>query len=156
MKYALFLAALAAIAILCPQSAGAATPVACKIVSTADAGQLLGTPIVSVVTTPSAGNSTMCSYRTSSFMQHFTLAIVPFKSPDEARTEFHAMVSSPMNQVAPSQSISGLGDEAHRLGPAIYVLKRNNIYVFTLVAKDGNGAGALKTIALAKASIARL
>jgi hypothetical protein len=65
------------------------------------------------------------------------------------------MVTSPMTQTAPSMALPGIGDEAQRLGPSIFVRKGSNIYVFTLLAKDGNGAGATRTIALAKTSVGR-
>jgi hypothetical protein len=154
MKRTILLAAAAAIACMWPQFAGASTPDACKIVSTADAGSMLGTP-VTAVTTRAIGDSISCEYHTSS-LSRLAVTTVPFKTPAAAKSQFRAMISSPMNQVAPSESIAGVGDQAQRLGPSIYVLKGVNIYVFVLIGKDANGAGALKTIALAKASIARI
>jgi hypothetical protein len=154
MKRTILLAAVAAIGCMWPQIVGAATPEACKLVSTAAAGSMLGTP-VTAVTTRAIGDSISCEYHTSS-LSRLAVTTVPLKTPAAAKSEFRAMVTSPMNQVAPSESISGLGDEAQRLGPSIYVLKGANIYVFVLIAKDANGAAALKTIALAKASIARI
>jgi acyl-CoA reductase-like NAD-dependent aldehyde dehydrogenase len=74
----------------------------------------------------------------------------------EAKSQYHDMVTSKLTAAAPSLDVPGLGDEAHRLGPMIYVRKGSTIYVFTMIAKDGNGAGATRTIALAKSSIARL
>ena len=146
----LFVAAIVA-ACVYPQLAAADAPDACKVAGAGDVGKALGVPVTST-TARSAGS---CNYRTSAF-KSLTLTVVPQSSPAEAKTQYHEMVTSKLTYAAPSVDVPGLGDEAHRLGPSIYVRKNSTIYVFTMIAKDGNGAGAQRTIALAKASIARV
>jgi hypothetical protein len=154
MNRILLFAASAVVALVMPLSAGAATPDPCKVVSPADAAKALGSPVTG--TTPRAiGGSMSCGYHTSA-LPRLSVTIVPSASPAAAKSEFHSMVTSSMTYVAPSQDLSGIGDEAHRLGPSIYVRKGSNIYVFTMISKDDNGAGATRTIALAKSSITRI
>jgi hypothetical protein len=142
-------AAVAAFAFPHPGSA-AVDP--CKLVTSADAAKALAAPVTQT-TTRSIGGSNSCTYHTAA-PPRLTVTTEPFASPAEAKSEFHAMVTSPMTQAAPSSVEPGIGDEAQRLGPSIYVRKGSNIYVFTLLAKDGNGTGAARTIALAKTSAA--
>ena|ERR1700729_2618071 len=141
-------------ALLCPLGAAAADP-ACNIVQSVDAGKALGAP-VSTITTRSEAGHTACSYRASVGFKRIVVTIMPFKSPAEARTTFHAMVTDSRTYVAPSVNLAGIGDEAHRLGPSIYVRKNDTIYVFTQIAPDPTGAAGLRTVALAKTSIGRL
>ena len=49
-----------------------------------------------------------------------------------------------------------MGDGAERLGPSVYAVKGNTLYAFQPLEKDGNGAGAQRTIALAKSTLARV
>ena len=135
----------------CPLIAVADAPNACKIASTADVAKALGAPIAST-TARSAGS---CSYRTASFTS-LSVTVVPSSTPAEAKSTYHDMVTSKLTYAAPSVDVPGLGDEAHRLGPMIYVRKGSTIYTFTTIGKDGNGAGATRTIALAKASLAHV
>lgn len=151
MKRTLLLAAALAAASAWPHAAAADTPDACKIASAADVGKALGAPVVSTT----ARHAGTCSYRTSAFAS-LTISVVTPSSPAEAKSQYHDMVTSSVTQASPSVDVPGLGDEAHRLGPMIYVRKGSTIYVFTMIGKDGNGAGAARTIALAKTSIARV
>jgi hypothetical protein len=152
MKRTLMALTAAVAALGCPHvSSAAADP--CKLVTTADAAKALAAPVTQT-TTRVVGGSNSCTYHTAA-PPRLSVTTVPFASPTEAKSEFHQMVTSPMTQTAPSMALPGIGDEAQRLGPSIYVRKGSNIYVFTLLAKDGNGAGATRTIALAKTSVGR-
>jgi hypothetical protein len=133
----------------------ASTPHACSLVSFADAGRALDATVGSV-TTRSTGDEITCSYRATAGFTRLEFTTLPFKSAAEAKSEFHAMISDPRTYVAPSAALPSIGDEAHRLGPSIYVRKNATIYVFNQLAKDTNGAGALRTIVLAKTTISHI
>jgi hypothetical protein len=151
MKRTLLLATALVAASLMPHAAAAEPPDPCKMVSTADVGKALGTP----VTSTTARHAGTCSFRTAAFTS-LTITVVPQSSSAEAKSQYHDMVTNKLNYAAPSVDVLGLGDEAHRLGPMIYVLKGSTIYTFTMIGKDGNGAGAVRTIALARAGIAHV
>jgi hypothetical protein len=146
--------AVAVAALLWPHASSAASVGACKVVSSADAAKALGAP-VTAQTMRVVGGSNSCTYHTSA-LPRLSVTTMALASPAEAQSEFHQMVTSPLTQVAPSEAESGIGDETHRLGSSIYVRKGSTIYVFTLISKDANGAGALRTIAAAKASVSHL
>jgi len=135
-------------------SAAAAAPAACNAVSFAEAGKALGVP-VTAVTARTHGDATTCSYRASGSFKRLEVSILPFKSQADAKSDFHAMVTDPRLHLAPSVDLTGIGDEAHRFGPTVYVRKNGTVYVFTQLAPDPSGTAALRTISLAKASIAR-
>jgi hypothetical protein len=131
-----------------------ADPDPCALVSMADASKTLGAPVTHV-RPRTIGGSFSCNYRSASFSS-LAVTIEPFSSPAEATSTFHDTITSPMTQMSPSLALPGIGDEAHRLGPMIYVRKKSTIYAFTIVGRDGNGAGADRAIALAKSTVSRL
>jgi hypothetical protein len=131
-----------------------ATSDPCAVVDRGDAARALQAPVASIKVRD-MGSHVSCSYRTSPIVASLTLTIERFDTPEEAKSEFGTTIASPANAVAPSAQISGIGDGAQRLGSSIYTVKGNTLYVFTLLAKDGNGAGAQRTIALAKRTLAR-
>ena len=163
MKSTFILALTAVVAAGLTLAAGLAAPAgaasdtkACSIVSFADAGTALGGVTITTVTTRSIGTETMCSYHSSDLFKRLEVSTHPFPSVGEAKSYFHSTITSPLKQMSPSVDISGIGDEAHRLGPDIFVRKGDTVYMFTQFAKDTNGAGALRTIALARTAIGRL
>jgi hypothetical protein len=131
-----------------------ADPDPCALVSVADASKTIGAPVTH--TRPRViGTSFSCNYRSASFSS-LVVTIEPFSSPAEATSTFHDTISSPMTQMSPSLALPGIGDEAHRLGPMIYVRKKSTIYAFSIVGRDANGAGADRVVALARSTVSRL
>ncbi len=153
MKATFIVLSAAVAALACPHPGSAAAD-PCKIVNSTDAAKALGAPVTST-TTRVMGGSTSCTYHTSA-LPRLSFTLMPQTSPAAAKSEFHQMITSPLTRVSPSEAESGIGDEAQRLGSSIYVRKGSNIYVFTLIAKDANGAGATRTIALAKTTVAHV
>jgi hypothetical protein len=150
MKLALAVGTIvAAVAIARP--ALAADP--CSIVSLADASKAIGSPVTRTVPRLD-GPTPSCSYKSG--FKSFVVDVITNASPSAAKDVYHQMLTSPMTAMPPSVDLPGIGDAAHRMGQMVYVLKGSTIYSFALVAADGNGAGALRTIAAAKSSIARL
>jgi hypothetical protein len=154
MKHALVTLTAAVAALASPCLATAAAPDPCKVVDSADAAKALGAPVTSE-TTRAIGNSLSCTYHTSA-LPRLSVTTVPFSSAAEAKTEFHAMVTSPLTYAPPSVDLQGIGDEAHRLGQMVYVRKGATVYTFAVIGPDKDGSVGLKTVALAKASIAHL
>ena len=132
----------------------AADPDPCALVSVADATKTLGASVTHARPRV-VGASFSCSYRSASFSS-LVVTIEPFSSPAEATSTFHDTVTSPMTQMSPSLALPGIGDEAHRLGPMIYVRKKSTIYAFSIVGRDANGAGADRVVTLAKSTVSRL
>jgi hypothetical protein len=155
MKPAIVLSAIIGLATGLHAPVFADTPRECSLVSFADAGKALDATVGSV-TTRSVGDETTCSYRATAGFKRLEFTVMPFKSAADAKSEFHAMITDPRTDVSPSAALPGIGDEAQRRGPSIYVRKNATIYVFNQLAKDTNGAGALRTIALAKTTLSRI
>ncbi len=126
----------------------------CAVVDRNDVAQALQATVTSVVHR-ALGDHITCSYRTSSIGRRMVVTIGRFDSPEEAKSEFGTSISSSMLAVAPSVPLRGIGDGAQRMGPSVYAVKGTVLYVFTPLERDGNGAGAQRTIALAKSTLAR-
>ena len=151
MKIAVTVAGTIVAALAFAHPALAAGP--CSIVSIADAAKAIGSPITK--TEPHLdGPTPSCSY--NSGFKSFVVDVLSNASPSAAKDVYHQILTNPMTAMSPSVDLPGIGDAAHRMGQMVYVLKGSAIYSFALVTADGNGAGALRTIAAAKSSIARM
>ena len=101
-----------------PVGSEASAPAACNIVSFAEAGKALDAAVAEVKTHP-RGDAITCVFRASTGYKRLDVSILPFANAAEAKSEYHAMVTDPRTYVAPSQDLSGIGDQAHRFGPMI-------------------------------------
>jgi hypothetical protein len=156
MKYApAFALAVVFAAAALPALAGTSDPKACNLVTFADAAEALGTP-VDKLTTRSTGPETTCSYHAASAFKRFEFSTHPTSSVAAAKELFHETITSTLTQMSPSVNVPGIGDEAHRLGPMIFVRRGDTVYAFSQLAADTNGSGAQRTISVARTVIARL
>jgi hypothetical protein len=144
---------LVSLALVARPVASAAAVDPCKIASIADASKALGEPVVR--TQERTLGAASCAYKSARF-HSLVVTVEPFSSPAQAKSEYQATITSPATQDTPDVKLSGIGDAAQRLGAMIYVLKGNSIYAFSLLTPDTNGAGALRTIALARTVVPKL
>ncbi len=134
-------------------SIGSAAVDPCKIATFAEATKAVGQPVIR--TKARTLGAASCAYKSAAF-RSLVVTVEPFSSAAEARRVYQATITSPMTQDTPAMQLPGIGDRAQRLGSMIYVLKGSSMYAFSLLSPDTNGAGALRTIALAKTVVPKL
>jgi len=127
----------------------ASPPNACDVVSKSDAAKALGTSITTM-TSRNAGPSSNCTYRTSKIFRSIVITTFRWDSVPQAQSAFHTMVAQTAAMMKPSISLHGLGDEAQRIGPNIYVRKGTAAYVFNLIDGTIGDAKAAHAEALAR------
>ena len=149
-------AALAFCALAIPLAARAATPPdPCATISKADASKALGAPIVKVLS-QSMGPSRSCTFRANKAFSSVVLTTFRWGSPREARDAFHDMISVTSKMMSPSLTLHGIGDEAQRIGPNIYVRKGTAAYVFNVINGSVGNAKAASSESLARKTMAHI